>query len=147
MIYHTTDTSDSTADYNSFRDLAKTVRASVEKIAPHVADFDSIIVTGVSGAAVGFPVALALGVPIAVLRKGTEDTHGSPGEIVGRGDLGERVLFLDDFVSQGTTRATVIRAVEKRKQYTPDFRKLEEVETGVKVVATFVYRDMEYRPS
>jgi orotate phosphoribosyltransferase len=145
MIYHAKN--DRFAeDYGSFRDLAETVQETVAALRPNVRFFDSIIVTGVSGMAVGFPVALALKVPVTVLRKEDEDSHGSKGEIVGRSDLGERVLFLDDFVSNGTTRARVIRAVETRRQYRVDWSEYDEVPTGAKVVATFEYRDMRYTP-
>lgn len=102
-----------TGKSRTFDDLAETVEQTVEELRPHVRKFDSIIVTGISGQAVGFPVALALKKPIVVRRKMGEDSHGVPGELINAPNKGDRVLFLDDFVSIGRTYARCALAVER----------------------------------
>lgn len=107
MIYHG-------RTYNGFTpdELAAEVRMVVEALRPHRKDFDSIVVQGLSGQCVGFPAALRLRKPICVLRKVTEDTHSVRGELVNRHLMGERVLFLDDFISEGRTLDRCRKAVE-----------------------------------
>jgi len=119
---------------HSFYDLERVVRRASARLRPALDEFDSIVVTGVSGMAVGFPLALRLKKPIAVLRKAGDDTHSFK-TLEGGDDLGERVLFVDDFVSNGATRARVIDMVEKD----PD----------AKVVGTYQYRDdlLEWGPT
>lgn len=96
-----------------FDDLAAVVEQTTRALRPHVGRFDSIVVTGVSGMAVGFPVSLALGVPLVVRRKDFEDSHGIRGELINRHRLGKRVLFLDDVVSTGQTYARCADTVKR----------------------------------
>lgn len=126
MIYHTT-----RGDYGDpydLDDLAETVDRAVQDIKPHLSDFDSIVVTGMSGVIVGVPVSLALGVPLVVLRKVSDDTHAFQ-RTINEGRLGERALFLDDFISGGTTRTRVKQFVTAQ---------------GATLVADYLYRDREY---
>ncbi len=120
MIYH---------GHIGFEDLADTVDRTVRALRPRIKDFDSIIVTGVSGAAVGFPVALCLDKPILVLRKDNEDSHCMPGELMNKHHAGKRVLFLDDFMSTGRTRERCSAAIAKQ--------------TKARVVAQYMYAQNE----
>lgn len=111
MIYHTTDGSMYGVDsaYGSFRDLKSAVLRAIRTCEGR--KFDTIAVQGVSGMSLGFPLALALDVDIVVVRKPGEECHDKPGLI---GDVeGKRCLFVDDFVSGGSTRSRVRHAVEK----------------------------------
>jgi adenine/guanine phosphoribosyltransferase-like PRPP-binding protein len=92
-------------------DLAETVERTVADLRPHADKFDSIAVTGMSGVVVGSPVSLALGKPLVIVRKKTDDAHHKAH--VNRTRAGERVLFLDDFVESGETRARVEDAIER----------------------------------
>jgi adenine/guanine phosphoribosyltransferase-like PRPP-binding protein len=66
----------------------------------------------VSGQCVGFPLALRLKVPIAVLRKQGEDCHALQGTLINRQAVtGKRVLFVDDFIATGETRDRCREAV------------------------------------
>lgn len=122
MIYHSVRTPDDGLDEGlvsgSFRDLRAAVLEAIrlcEKGA-RLKTFDVIVVTGISGQAVGFPLALALGKEIAVLRKDDDTScHGSPGELIGgrKTVKGKKCLFVDDFVSMGRTRTRVREAVEQ----------------------------------
>jgi adenine/guanine phosphoribosyltransferase-like PRPP-binding protein len=106
MIYHD--------GYCDFKGLEKTVRKTCKILREHRDEFDVLIVQGVSGQAVGFPVALRLRVPLVVLRKNNEDCHSTPGEMINRSVVrGARVLFLDDFISSGSTRDRCLRAVRE----------------------------------
>lgn len=96
--------------YRTFRDLDLCVEQARRELTPHVNSFTSIVVTGISGLAVGSPVALALGKPLVVIRKASPDDICGEGEVLGSQDLGSAPLFLDDLISTGTT----YRRVEKK---------------------------------
>lgn len=114
----------------SFDDLRQVVNTAARTLKPHVDEFDTIAVTGVSGAAVGFPLALKLKKSVVFVRKNSDTDHHSMGRsrrIAGWASLGERALFVDDFVSSGTSRERVRSAVE--------------TVSGSKLVGTYEYRD------
>lgn len=73
-------------------------------------DFDTFVVTGISGALVVAELAHHLHKNFAVVRKTqTESSHASR-KI--EGCLGSRWIFLDDFISSGATLQRVINEVE-----------------------------------
>lgn len=115
MIYH----GDSRRDPRVFDmrsdldDLPATVREAVRHLKPVVSAFDSIVVTGMSGVIVGVPVALRLGKPVVIVRK-PEDIHHNFESIVNEHRVGERWLWLDDFVGTGNTRQRVRKALDAR---------------------------------
>jgi adenine/guanine phosphoribosyltransferase-like PRPP-binding protein len=90
-------------------DLRDVVNAVIAGLQPHLAGFDSIAVRGVSGIVVGAPVALALGKPLVVVRKPTDNAHSR--RHVNVAQAGARYVFLDDFVSTGTTRDAVTAGI------------------------------------
>lgn len=94
-------------------DLAETVERAVHDLRPHVNEFDSIAVTGMSGVVVGSPVSIELKKPLVIVRKTTDESHGGQGT-VNLERAGERVLFLDDFVESGETRFRVKEAIRCR---------------------------------
>jgi orotate phosphoribosyltransferase len=104
MIYH--------GNYESLSDLKRTVDIAVASLTPHLRDFDSIIVQGMSGVIVAIPVGLALDKPVVILRKNSDDHHKETRNVINLKRIGRRVLFLDDFVSLGTTRNRVEKYVE-----------------------------------
>jgi len=120
MIYHN--------GGDDFQGLELAVRQTTAALRPHRADFDSIVVTGVSGQCVGFPVALRLRKPIVVLRKKTDPTHGGPGALLNRRSMGTRVVFVDDFVADGNTLKLCQTAVERH---------------GGTIAYVYLYRDGE----
>lgn len=136
MIYHSLNTSDEGTAHGTFEDLQVAVDNAVSRLASRLDWFDVIVVQGTSGMSVGFPTALELQArgwrgKIVVIRKEGEDSHG--GMYVGlrysEKLTGLRCLFLDDFVSMGTTRARVRRAVEA---------------IGGTMVAQYISRDDSY---
>ena len=116
MIYHTSDNGpeayEEGTSYGSFRDLPQAVLRAVRTIEPRLKEFDMIAVQGVSGMCLGFPLALKLGVDIVVVRKPGETNHFD-GTITGTDVSRKRLLFVDDFVSGGSTRNRVREALRK----------------------------------
>lgn len=72
--------------------------------------FDTLVVIGLSGALAGGLIANALGVNLYVLRKPQDTTHDGLG---GFGLMGERWVFLDDFISSGRTYKGVLGHVDR----------------------------------
>jgi adenine/guanine phosphoribosyltransferase-like PRPP-binding protein len=116
MIYHTRKGVE--LDNYDLADLPETCLDAVRTLCKVQHRFDSIIVTGVSGLVVGPPVALALGVPLVVLRKEDDNsTHqwgGKYGDykMVNAQNIGTRTLMLDDLISMGRTRARIKDAAQ-----------------------------------
>lgn len=71
--------------------------------------FDTLIGTGLSGALVVPTLARALGLKWAIIRKPNDGSHTYAKF---EGEIGQRWVFVDDFVSSGATRRRVQEAVE-----------------------------------
>lgn len=121
MIYHAIYPDRGNPPYGTFDDLQDAVDHAVAVLGSRVSWFDVIAVQGTSGMSIGFPAFLALRAAgwdgrIVVVRKPGEDSHGSAVEGVPGAPAeklaGKRCVFLDDFVSEGTTRKRVREAVE-----------------------------------
>lgn len=95
--------------------FAEYVSRAVFTLTPHLDRFDSIAVRGISGLLIGAPVSLQLGKVLVVIRKEDGSHSSRPVEQMGR--MGHRVLFLDDFVSTGDTRAAVLDAIGEEDPY------------------------------
>lgn len=85
-------------------DLSGVIETAKERLAG--VDFDTLVGTGFSGAIVIPSIALALGKNFVLIRKDNDDSHHGRGRLVGQ--LGEKWIFVDDFVSSGKTRRRVI---------------------------------------
>lgn len=93
-------------------DMAVVATRTTKALRERREEFDSIAVRGMSGALIGSIVSVRLKKPLVVVRKPGEEAHGS-GLAVNAGNVGKRVLFLDDFVSTGRTKRAVIEVIEK----------------------------------
>jgi adenine/guanine phosphoribosyltransferase-like PRPP-binding protein len=129
VIYHTVEIQKGGFTSGTFRDLEPSVLRAVRRCEGRKG-FNMIAVQGVSGMAIGFPLALKLGIPIVVVRKPDEDSHSSGDAITGESVKGKRCLFVDDFVSMGRTRQRVRLAVER---------------AGGKLTAEYMSRDDAFR--
>ena len=118
------------AAYRTFDDLEAAVRCANVELREYADDFDAIVVTGMSGMSVGFPLALRLRKPIMVVRKDDDDCHQSGGCVVGMTKSQARfarLLWVDDFVSTGDT---LYRVTEK----------VEAFSEGARVVGYYLYQ-------
>jgi orotate phosphoribosyltransferase-like protein len=81
-------------------------------------DFDALVGTGISGALAVPLLAYVLNVRFALVRKQGVASHGSS-MVEGNLKPGDRWLFVDDFISSGHTKRTVIAAMEDaaKKEY------------------------------
>jgi len=71
--------------------------------------FDTVVGTGFSGGIVIPALALAMEKKFVLIRKEGDDSHHGGGRLVG--ELGQRWLFVDDFVATGRTRTRVIEKI------------------------------------
>jgi orotate phosphoribosyltransferase len=88
--------------------LQKVVDTAKERLAD--VEFDTLVGTGFSGGVVIPALALAMGKKFALIRKETDDSHHGGGRLLG--DIGKKWVFVDDFVSSGSTRRRVIDKIE-----------------------------------
>lgn len=85
-------------------DLEKTLRVAKKALVD--VDFDTIVGTGFSGGIVIPTLALRLKKKFVLIRKEGDDSHHGGGRLLG--ELGERWIFVDDFISSGHTRRRVV---------------------------------------
>ncbi len=103
-------------------DLNKVIETAKERLA--YVDFDTLVGTGFSGSIVIPALALAMGKKFVLIRKDTDDSHHGRGRLVG--ELGNKWVFVDDFVSSGKTRWRVIN-------------KIDEVDNDTEYVGQYMY--------
>jgi adenine/guanine phosphoribosyltransferase-like PRPP-binding protein len=127
MIYHMGSYEMPSVDCN-LDDLASVVDAAVQAIQPHRWGFDSIIATGMSGVLVAVPAALQLGCPVVIFRKDSDYCAQGTGSIINRMRLGNRCLWIDDFICIGSTRNRLFDQVAA---------------AGAYVVGHYLYRDRD----
>lgn len=89
-------------------DLPEVIKDAVKRLAG--VDFDTMVGTGFSGGVVIPALSLAMGKKFVLIRKESDDSHHGRGRLLG--ELGERWIFVDDFVSSGKTRQRVIEKVQ-----------------------------------
>jgi adenine/guanine phosphoribosyltransferase-like PRPP-binding protein len=78
--------------------------------------FDAIVVTGLSGAGVGFPVSYKTGLPVIYIRKSRVYTHGEDIEGIVGNLKNKRLLkyiILDDLIGTGKTVKKIMRKMQK----------------------------------
>lgn len=86
----------------------KLVRDTAYNLRPYHLKYDTMVGTGLSGSLVIPRLARAMHKEWLIIRKPGDGTHSDePGE----GMHGDRWLFVDDFVSSGSTRTRVLEAV------------------------------------
>lgn len=94
--------------------LSEVIETAKQRLAD--VDFDTMVGTGFSGSIVIPSLALALGKKFVLIRKETDDSHHGKGMLVGQ--LGEKWIFVDDFVSSGKTRQ---RVIDKVAEWSADY--------------------------
>lgn len=94
--------------------LPEVIEAAQERLKD--VDFDTMVGTGFSGSVVIPALALAMDKKFVLIRKETDDSHHGKGELLG--ELGDRWIFVDDFVASGRTRDRVISKIGKAIAHT-----------------------------
>lgn len=80
-------------------------------------EFTHMVVTGLSGQSIAWPIAYLTGIPIVVLRKRGEKSH-SYSRFAGDGHI-EKYIIIDDFIESGKTIKRILSTIEKN-DYTDD---------------------------
>jgi phosphoribosylpyrophosphate synthetase len=94
------------------------LRATAQRIAVCIPEIlqrfgaDAVVVTGKSGMSVAFAAMMFADLPLVVVRKRGENSHGSMIEGVG-GLVVRKYIILDDFVSSGETVRTIAHDMEQ----------------------------------
>ena len=116
----------------ALNNLDQVVEAASEDLMK-VANVDTLVGTGFSGAVVVPYLAARLGLNFVLVRKPGDDSHHGRDCLVG--NLGERWVFVDDFISSGATRRRVVAKV--REQAT---------ERGflTQYIGDYLYRDSQF---
>jgi adenine/guanine phosphoribosyltransferase-like PRPP-binding protein len=99
----------------TFNDLETIVTETLDGLKPHVGEFDSIAVTGISGVVVGAPVSILIDKPLIIVRK-DEYSH-SYNRVENIKNVGARYLFLDDFRGTGATQNRVLKEIRRLNEY------------------------------
>lgn len=106
--------------YNSYHDLLfspTSLKKVVDRISAEIVklqnkhNFDAIVVTGISGTGMAFPVSYITGIPVVVVRKTTRNTHGKL--IEGPNISVKKYIILDDFVVTGDSVKRVKKQMDK----------------------------------
>ena len=113
--------------FASKKTLKETISAVCTQIRKRVKSdeipkFDFIAVRGVSGIAIGLPVALRLNKDIAICRKQDEKSHAST-NIEGLPTANNkhfRYLIIDDFIATGHTIRTIIKDIKNAEIISPE---------------------------
>lgn len=118
--------------------LAEVIDTAKERLAD--VEFDTLVGTGFSGGVVIPALALAMSKKFVLIRKDTDDSHHGQGKLLG--SIGARWVFVDDFVSSGSTRKRVIEKINEATQASP-YRPAIETE----MVGQYMYVDYsDYGP-
>jgi len=102
--------------------------------------FDTVVGTGLSGALVVPIFAREFGTNFAVVRKPGESNHDI-GSIVGR--VGDRWLFVDDFIASGATLRRVKAVMADLRQGTWG----DPAGIDSEYVGAWLYQDAEFKPA
>jgi len=107
-------------------------------------DFDTVVATGLSG----IPAATLLGNSmrkhILIVRKPDDTSNHHGGKSVG--ELGQRWIFVDDFISSGATRRRVAEEVVRLAEWNREFL-YRNSEVQPVYVGSYLFKDEEWVPS
>lgn len=80
-------------------------------------DYDAIVVTGVSGLAIGATLAYLTGKSLVVVRKDSEKSHADQ-KVEGMPATNFKYVIVDDFVSSGDTLIAIAEKMDSRQKMT-----------------------------
>lgn len=119
--------------------------AQAQRVIPEDVEYDTMIGRGMSGALIIPRLATLLGKAYAIVRKANDGSH-TGNQIEGR--IGNRWIFVDEFVASGHTRKVTIEAVQK---YVVDFNHVTmhylpgRPHLKTQYVGSYLYRDREFQ--
>jgi adenine/guanine phosphoribosyltransferase-like PRPP-binding protein len=92
---------------------AKRIKEIIETVKYHGLQFDFIAVSGMSGALLSGALSIHFGVPVVVIRKDNDNSHGRPVEVVWDFPLkGKPYIIIDDGIASGKTICRIISELE-----------------------------------
>lgn len=103
-------------------------------------DYDTMVGTGVSGAIMVPQLARELGKNWLIIRKPTDKSHS---DLPAEGMLGDRWIFVDDFIDFGGTKRMVLTAVE---EIVKDYG-YYATEDPVTYVGDYLYQRLHFYPA
>lgn len=125
------------AGYHRIRtsELTSTVDQTVENIKKlqKKHEFKQIVCTGISGQSIAWPVGYLTGIPVAVVRRKNEESHGSRVENF---DPNLKFIILDDMVDTGKTLTRVL-------DYISNYHRGVDLDC----VGVYCYADSSTRPT
>jgi orotate phosphoribosyltransferase len=90
--------------------------ADIKKLQPKL-KFDALAFSGSSGAAIAFPAAVELCIPIIYVRKKGEKSHGDEIETtLADFDDDIKYLIVDDFICEGGTVTRIYKKLSKKRK-------------------------------
>lgn len=96
---------------DKFHKIVDNTVAKIKEIQKEI-EFDAIAFTGTSGAALAYPIQYFTGIPLILVRKDGECSHGQ--RIESKNDMKiARYLILDDFTRTGNTINSIIKKIEE----------------------------------
>lgn len=98
--------------YQRLFQRAKVALKQLDKIVP----FEAIAFTGTSGAALAYPLSLALNKPLICIRK--DSSHYESGSLEGKVDA-KTCLIIDDFIDTGATMGKIISKLRRNSAVVP----------------------------
>ena len=98
-------------DPKEYAKLVENVVAEVLKLKKTL-KFHAIAFRGTSGAAMAYPVSVAIGIPLICVRKASENSHGHALEGSDSIDV-KKYIIIDDFISSGSTMNQIVEGIEK----------------------------------
>lgn len=111
--------------------LTEEVYRATQALTPLYGKYDGLVAQGMSGVIPAVPVSLALHVDLVVVRKHTDRCHETRHINLDLVTPGSRWIFIDDFISMGTTRTRVQQAIAAK---------------GGHVVGQYMCREREFTP-
>lgn len=128
--------------YNAFDDTERLVKNAESRL--YGVDFDTMIGTGLSGALVIPVLARAMGKKFAIVRK--LDKEASHSRNIFEGEIGQKWIFVDDFVASGRTRLHVREIID---DYVKRHNSWSSDKFHTQYVGTYTYEDdgERYQPT
>jgi adenine/guanine phosphoribosyltransferase-like PRPP-binding protein len=102
-------------------------------------DYDTMVGTGLSGSLVVPLLARALGKKFAIVRKNASES--SHARTTYEGEIGQKWIFVDDFIASGSTRERVRETVQTAVNNNNRYAYHEKDKFATTFVGSYLYQD------